>query len=73
MWKKLISIVIVENWDARRFRNIGDIIIHVWLGTLPHQPGQFQAINRHVSNQVNKYLRKKWYEVIKSIKCIVVK
>lgn len=66
--KKLVSRVIAEVGDVRRFKNAGSIIAYAGLDTPPYQSGQFEATNRHISKRGNKYLRKTGYEIMKAIK-----
>ena len=66
--KKLISRVIAEIGDVRRFKNAGSIIAYAGIDAPPYQSGQFESKNRHISKRGNKYLRKTGYEVMKCIK-----
>ena len=66
--KKLISRVIAEIGDVRRFKNAGSIIAYAGIDAPPYQSGQFESKNRHISKRGNKYLRKTGYEIVKSIK-----
>lgn len=66
--KKLVSRIIAEVGDIRRFKNAGSLIAYAGLDSPPYQSGQFDASKRHISKRGNKYLRKTGYEIIKSIK-----
>lgn len=65
---KLVSRIIAEVGDIRRFDNAGSLIAYVGLDTPPYQSGQFTATNCHISKRGNKYARRTGYEIIQSLR-----
>lgn len=65
---KTRSRLIAETGDVTRFRNARCLIAYCGIDAPPHQSGQFQANNRHISKRGDKHLRKVGYEVMRNLK-----
>lgn len=65
---KIRARLIAEVGDIRKYRNANCLITNCGIDIPPYQSENFNATNRYITKQGNKYLRKAGYEITKSIK-----